>query len=186
MRLTGRSSLADVALVVGDALRRYGIRAVLTGGACAELYAPGAPASFGVDFILAISVGTDDLDRALNPLGLVRERDRYTHPRLPFHVEFPAGPLAIGQDVSITPVVHPDRGVRTLTLSPTDACRDRLAAFYFWNDRQSLAAAVAIALRKRVSFAKIRAWSSGEGQSQGYTAFLLELRRARADRHPPD
>lgn len=40
---------------------------------------------------------------------------------------------------------------RTLALSPTDACRDRLAAFYHWSDRGGLAAAVAIAQRHRVN-----------------------------------
>lgn len=182
MRLTRRSTLADVAVAVGSALRRSGIRAVLTGGACADLYAEGASASFDADFILAGPVDGEDLDRALALLGFVRNGDRYVHTRLPFHVEFPAGPLGIGQDSRITPVLHARHGERTLALSPTDACRDRLAGFYFWNDRQSLAAAVAIARRRRVSFAKIRAWSRAEGQTRGYEAFLLELKRARA--HP--
>lgn len=182
MRLTSRSSLADVAAAVGDALRRAGIRAVLTGGACAELYAEGAPASYDADFILAADTRTEDLDRALAPLGFVRKRDRYAHARLPFHVEFPAGPLGIGQDSRIKPVMHTRRGARTLALSATDACRDRLAAFYFWNDRHGLAAAVLIARRNAVSFAKIRGWSRAEGRDRQYDLFLGELRRGRTRR----
>jgi len=176
--ITRRSSLADVAVAVGHALRSSGIRAVLTGGACAELYAPGAPASFDVDFILGATVRTEDLNRALEALGFVRRGDRYTHTKTPFHVEFPAGPLAIGQDTQITPTIRTRRGARTLALSATDACRDRLAAFYFWSDRQSLAAAVAIARETRVSLAKIRAWSDAEGHRKGYETFLRERRRA--------
>src|SRR5438876_4938131 len=41
LKITQRSALADVAIVVGDALRRAGIRGVLTGGACAHLYSAG-------------------------------------------------------------------------------------------------------------------------------------------------
>ena len=171
--------------MVGDALRRSGIRAVLTGGACADLYAEGAGVSFDADFILGGEVRREDLDRALASVGFTRKRDRYVHPRLRFHVEFPAGPLGIGQDVRIEPVLRTRRGARTWALSATDACRDRLAAFYFWSDRQSLGLAAAIALRNRVSLTKIRAWSRAEGQSVGYEEFLRELRRARAYRKTP-
>jgi len=37
VRIGARSSLAGVAVAVRDALRRHGIQAVLTGGACASL-----------------------------------------------------------------------------------------------------------------------------------------------------
>ncbi len=132
MKLSRRSSLADVAVATGDALRRAGIRAVLTGGACANLYSGGVYQSSDADFVLAGHCSTKDVDRALAALGFTREGDRYVH---------------------------------------------RLVAFYFWNDLQSLAAAVAIAMRNRVAFAKVRAWSRSEGHPEGYTLFLAELRR---------
>jgi hypothetical protein len=65
-------------------------------------------------------------------------------------------------------------------LSATDACRDRLAAFYHWNDRQSLAAAVAVAIRNPIALGKVRRWSHQEGHLDRYGVFLAELRRARA------
>ncbi len=182
LKLSRRSSLADVAVAVGDALRRAGIRAVLTGGACANLYSDGVYQSFDADFVLAGPCATKDLDRALATLGFVRKGDRYVHRLVPFFVEFPSGPLGIGRDLSIRPVWRARRAAKTLALSATDACRDRLAAFYFWNDRQSLAAAVAIAVRHRVGFAKVRTWSRSEGHPEGYTIFLAELRRARMAR----
>lgn len=180
MKLTARSTLADVAVAAGDALRRAGIRAVLTGGACANLYTRGAHLSHDADFVLVEPCTTDDLERALSDLGFERRRDRYVHPRVPFLVEFPRGPLGIGEDLRIRPVWLRRRGARTLALSATDACRDRLAAFYHWADRQSLAVAVSIALRNRVSFAKIRSWSRSEGQLEGYRVFLAERARARS------
>jgi hypothetical protein len=180
VRLTARSSLADVAVSVGDALRRAGIRAVLTGGACAHLYSGGAYLSRDADFVLAAPCNREDLDRALATVGFKRSRDRYVHPVVPFFAEFPPGPLGIGEDVRIRPVWKTRRDARTLALSPTDACRDRLAAFYHWNDRQSLAAAVAIARRNHIAFAKVRGWSRSEGHLSEYVAFLAELRRAGA------
>ncbi len=63
---------------------------------------------------------------------------------------------------------------RTLALSATDSCRDRLAAFYHWPDRQSLDPAVAIAGRHRVNMKAIRAWSARKGAQD----LLEEFRRA--------
>ena len=179
MKIDARSSLADVAVVVGDALRRAGIRAVLTGGACASLYSGGAYQSMDADFILSGSPALEDLNHALNALGFRRRGDRYVHQRVPFFVEFPRGPLGIGQDVQIRAVWRVRRGAKTLALSATDACRDRLAAYYHWRDQQSLAVAVAIALRNRVAFRKIREWSRREGHAEGYQAFLAEVERVR-------
>jgi hypothetical protein len=185
VRLGARSSLADVAVAVGDALRRAGIRAVLTGGACANLYSGGAYQSLDADFVLSGPCTTEDLDGALKTLGFERERDRYVHRLVSFFVEFPRGPLGIGEDFRIRPVWWNRRAARTLALSATDACRDRLAAFYHWNDRQSLAAAVAITVRNRVALGKVRNWSRGEGHLEGYTKFLAEMARARtAGRRP--
>ena len=184
MKLSKRSSLVDVAVATGDALRRAGIRAVLTGGACANLYSGGAYQSSDADFVLAGRHSTSDVDRALSTLGFAREGDRYVHRLISFFVEFPTGPLGIGRDLRIRPVWRSRRAAKTLSLSATDACRDRLAAFYFWNDRQSLAAAVAIAVCHHVAFAKIRTWSQSEGHAEGYIVFLGELRRSRAARRP--
>ena len=179
MKLSAQSPLADVAVAVGDALRRAGIRGVLTGGACASLYSGGVYQSVDVDFVLAGPCTVGNLDHALAPLGFQRKGDRYVHPQVPFFVEFPAGPLGIGEDFRIRPVWRSRRAAKTLALSATDACRDRLAAFYHWNDRQSLAAAVAIAMRNRVALRKVRDWSRREGQLVGYAGFLTELGRAR-------
>jgi hypothetical protein len=179
VRLTAKSSLADVAVAVGNALRRAGIRGVLTGGACASLYMAGQHHSVDVDIVLAGTPTVEALDSALARLGFRRRRDRYVHAAIPFFVEFPRGPLGIGEDFGIRPVWRSRRGARTLALSATDACRDRLAAFYHWNDRQSLAVAVAIAMRHRLQVRKVRDWSQREGHRDRHAVFVAELARAR-------
>ena len=180
MTLGPRSTLAGVALAVGDALRRHEITAVLTGGACASLYAGGRYLSQDMDFIATTGVTQSRLDQAMASVGFGRAGDRYVHPRVRFYVEFPRGPLAIGDDYQIAPVVRSRGGLRTLVLSATDSCRDRLAAFYHWNDRQSLRVAVWIATRQRVSMTRIRRWSLAEGFAERFEEFRLEVRRARS------
>lgn len=182
MTLTGRSGLGAVAVAVGDALRRHGIRAVLTGGACASLYTRGTYHSVDVDFILIGPVTRAGLDAAMATAGFTRTGDRYIHPRVRFYVEFPRGPLAIGDDYRIRPVERRTRHGRSLALSATDSCRDRLAAFYHWNDRQSLKVALWIALRNRVDLKVVRRWSIAEGFADPFVEFVAELERARARR----
>ena len=115
----------------------------------------------------------------METVGFYRRGDRYEHPRARFYVEFPPGPLAIGDDLSIRPVEIRRSGLRALALSATDCCRDRLAAFYHWNDRQSLRNAVLVALRNRVRMGTIREWSRREGAAAGFGEFQAELQRAR-------
>ena len=64
--------------------------------------------------------------------------------------------------------------------SATDSVRDRLAAFYHWNDPQSLSTALEIALRHRVDMKAIRAWSVEEGSEEGFLLFVAGLKRKRA------
>jgi hypothetical protein len=180
--ITARSSLATVAATVGRALARARIRAVLTGGACATIYSDGAYTSHDLDFVLQSRVTQSALDDALATAGFNRVGDRYEHPRSPFWLEFPPGPLGIGGDADVRPVRIRLGATTLLALSPTDSCRDRLAAFYHWNDRQSLAAAIAIARRRRVNLNLVKAWSDREGATKLHGDFRRALALARARR----
>jgi hypothetical protein len=177
MPLRRGAPLEVVATAVGDALRRRGITAVLTGGACATVFSGGTYQSLDVDLVIVGSARQLDVDAALAELGFTREGNRFTHARLPYFVEFPRGPLAIGTDHAIRPVQLAVRGARTLSLSATDSCRDRLSAFYHWDDTASLAVAVEIAVRHRVNMTKIRTWSAAEGMTEKYERFRVALRR---------
>lgn len=184
MKVGADSTLRDVAVAVAAALEKAGIRAVLTGGGIATIHTRGDYKSDDLDFILQSAPTRAQLDEALRTVGFRRVRDHYEHPATRFFLEFPRGPLSIGRDLSIRPVgVKVGRG-RLLALSPTDSCRDRLAAFYFWNDRQSLDVAVWIALRQRVDFGAIRRWSEGEGMVERFGEFEQELKRRRRGAKP--
>jgi hypothetical protein len=132
-----------VAACVSDALTRAGIRAVLTGGACATLYSRGAYESFDLDFVLQSAVPPKRLDQVMRGIGFRRR-----------------------------PVAYQVGRIEVLVLSATDSCRGRLAAFYHRNDRQSLAAALAIARRHKVNLEGIRRWSRAEGATAEYREFL--------------
>jgi hypothetical protein len=168
-----------VAGAIAEALRDAGIRAVLTGGGCATIYTAGEYQSEDLDFILQAAPSQEDLDRAMATVGYRRKADQYFHPRSHFFVEFPSPPLGIGRDIQIKPIERKVGSSRILALSATDSCRDRLAAFYHWGDRQSLQTAVDIALRNRVNLKRVRAWSVAEAALESFGEFLSELKSAR-------
>jgi len=180
LKITAGTTLEALAVAVGETLAAHGIRAILTGGACAGIYSGGIYSSQDVDFVLEGRVTLASLDAAMNRLDFSRRANRYVHPESSFWVEFPRGPLGIGADLDIRPV--PLRaGGRTLALSPTDSCRDRLAAFFHWSDRQSLSVAVEIAHRNDVDLARIRRWSRSEGHAARFEEFERELDRRKRD-----
>jgi hypothetical protein len=178
--LSKASSLRDVAFAVGASLGAHGISAVLTGGACASLHSQGAYSSLDLDFVLTSTVTQASLDEAMAAVGFTRDGDRFLHPAVDFWVEFPRGPLAVGGDYKIRPATLEDDAGPLQVLSPTDACRDRLAAFYHWNDRQSLQVAIQIALRNPVDVPTIRRWSRREDSDTKFNSFLERLERARS------
>jgi hypothetical protein len=175
VRLTKRASIGDVAGVVGSALRDAGFDAILTGGACAAIYSAGAFVSHDLDFIIRAGGTRAELDAALAAIGFERKHDRYVHRATPFFVEFPRGPLSIGGDTNIRPARLKIGRATIAALSPTDSCRDRLAAFYHWSDRQSLRSAVEIARRERVNMSAIRRWSEREGALEKFEEFRNEV-----------
>lgn len=177
MKVTARSGLAEVVACVARALAAAKIRAVLTGGACASLYSRGQYQSADLDFILQSAVTAEQLDAAMESVGFHREGNCYRHPHTPFFVEFPAGPLGIGAEINIRPVVYKIGEVEVRALSATDSCRDRLAAFYHWNDRQSLITAVQIARHGKVNLRTVRAWSAREDASEKYSEFVGLLQK---------
>jgi hypothetical protein len=141
------------------------------------LYSRGEYQSSDLDFILQSPVTPGELDAIMETIGFRRTGNHYEHHRTPFFVEFPAGPVGIGADTDIRPVVCRLRGTRVRALSATDSCRDRLAAFYHWNDRQSLSTAVQIARHAKVDLKAIRAWSAREGAAEKFSEFLEALRQ---------
>jgi hypothetical protein len=176
VKLDERSTLANVVAAVAGALAEAGIQGVLTGGACAALYTRGVYQSSDLDFILISGdVAARQMDAALQAIGFRRRGNEYVHPLTHFFVEFPRGPLAIGRDSTIAPTALKVGRRTVLALSPTDSCRDRLAAFYFWDDRQSLRTAVVIARMNAVDLRLIEKWSREEGFAGKYNEFKSEL-----------
>lgn len=173
------SSLAEVARSVCTALERAGVTAVLTGGSAATYYAPDAYQSVDLDFVVVRFEATleVDVESALAGLGYVRRLDRYEHPSNPLPIEFPPGPLAVGRELVRGWRTERQAGQVLHVLTPSDSCKDRLAAFLHWNDRAGLeqALAVAGAVPDEVDLDEIRRWMVAEGAEEKFLEFERRL-----------
>lgn len=182
MTIRRSSSLADVAFAVCTVLKKNEITGVLTGGSAATFYAPDIYQSRDLDFVITFATarGRKQAGAALIGLGYHLEGQTYVHASNPFTVEFPPGPLAIGDDLVVkwntvkrrTEIVH--------VLTPTDCVRDRLLWFYLQpTDRSSLQAAIGIAQRKDVDLRLIAKWSKREGFDVRFREFEAAVRTKR-------
>lgn len=169
-------SLEELAAVVCSALEKAGFSAVLTGGAVVSIYSENEYASFDLDIISNAS--RNALDRTMDDLGFTRGTGRhYEHPDSQLMVEFPRGPVQIGNQ---TPKRfarrHTTQGVLCL-LTPTDAIKDRLASYIHWNDPQALDQAAAIARRQQFNPQAVRQFCRQEGRATAFDHFNNRIPR---------
>jgi len=109
-------------------------------------------------------------------LGFVRSSGRYfSHPDTDILVEFPPGPLAIGGS-PVTKVASLEIEKQNLELlTPTQCVMDRLAAYYHWDDRESLEQALLVAGLHDVDLSEIKSWSDIEGMGKKFSSFMNRL-----------
>jgi hypothetical protein len=180
------STLEDVCFEVAAALDRFSIKGVLTGGSAATVYSPDSYASKDADFVLTGSAKRDNLREALATIGFVPSDTvgMFEHPRTPYTVDFPKGPLAVGGDYIQAVATLERGGVRLNILTVTDCVRDRLAHFFHWDDYTALTAAIGVARshRQSVDIANLREWTdreSGSGRDDHRPKFEQFLSRLR-------
>jgi hypothetical protein len=193
MKVVAEMRLGELAAYVCSHLDNRGIRVVLSGGACVAIYASDRYSSMDLDFIDRLHTTRRQLKAALAEIGFTEERKYFIHPDTQFFLEFPSGPLAVGNEpVGAIEELHLETGTLRL-LSPTDCVKDRLAAFYHWKDRQCLQQAVWVTLERDVDWVEIERWSRQEGEIEKFGEFrrnfdteIFEIRRAKTTFNQPN
>ena len=161
----------ELAALVCQALADAGITVTLTGGACVAIWTNGAYLSHDLDFVEQGIVSRREVRKVLISLGFTEKGRYFSHPDSDFLVEFPSGPLAVGdQPVHETAELALKSGTLRL-LTPTDCIKDRLAAFFHWNDRQALMQAILVARTRPVDIEEIGRWSIAEGMKEKFAEF---------------
>lgn len=174
-QITQKSTLAEIGAIVCEALKKIGIEAILSGGAVVSIYTNNKYESFDLDFVSIAD--RKKIKSAMLSLGFKQDQSRhFIHPHSKYFVEFPGAAMMIGdQPIKEFSEIKLPQGTLKL-LTPTDSVKDRLAAYYHWNDRQALNQAIWIAQEHPVKMGEIKSWSEKEGMSSKFKDFLDELK----------
>ncbi len=173
-------TLRDVCFHIAKILDEASIKATLTGGAAATIYAPDAISSQDADFILSFSGDSKAAHDALTNAGYSLRNGMYESNKHPFTVEFPRGPLAIGSTNEPIETIEISEGDSRLSLlSVTDCIKDRLAGYYAWDDPNSLRQAIAVAKANAdlIELPRLRKWSEAEDRIDSSMRALTKFQR---------
>ena len=168
--------MPELAAFLCDALKAENIPVVLSGGSCVEIYSRGEYTSYDIDLINQYNTQFKKIKEVMESLGF-KEKDRYfVHPETKLFVEFPSGPLGVG-DAPVEEIAEIDTEAGVLRLlTPTDCIKDRLAAYYHWNDEQCLQQAVWVAQQNIFDLESVRAWSEREGEGEKFDVFWEKMK----------
>lgn len=147
-------------------LEGAGIRSVLVGGAVVAIYSEGLYRSGDLDLIMD-SFEKGRLEEVLGDIGFIPSKSRYfKHPECDhLFLEFPPGPVEIGEEFPVIPDEIMIGGRALQLLSPTDCVKDRLAGYIHWKSRANFDQAVLVCRRQseRIHFDRIQKWCEAEG-----------------------
>ena len=169
--------MEELAAFVCEALEQEGIETVLSGGCCVELYSKGRYTSDDIDLIDRFNGGHRKIKEIMQKLGFTEYKMKryFVHNDTKLFIEFPRGPLGVG-DAPVKEVSSRKTETGTLKLlTPTDCIKDRLAAYYHWDDNQSLDQAVWVASENEFSIKAVESWSKNEGMDDKFEIFREKI-----------
>lgn len=167
--------IKELAAIIAGKLNEKGIDAILVGGACVSIYTKNKYLSIDLDFVSSASI--KEISPVLSELGFERKSSRhFEREGCPFFIEFVSPPAAIGSEpIKGKTVLQTRRGCIFL-LTPTDSVKDRLAAYYHWNDPQALEQALMLAKAQKINLQEVKRWSEKEGHKEKYADFISRVK----------
>lgn len=120
--------------------------------------------------------------KALLELGFA-EKDRYfQHEGCQWFVEFVSPPASVGNEPICEFSSVETKYGKIKLLRPVDSVKDRLTAYYHWNDKQSLEQAINICLEQDIDLSEVERWSLHEKQPEKFLIFLERLEKIKYSR----
>jgi hypothetical protein len=167
-------STLETAALICSHLSQHGIDATLVGGTCVSIYSNNTYISGDMDFVTLSPLR--EIKKALSYLGFISTKGRlFKHPDCPFILDFPASPLAIGNEPVSRTCLLKSGNYELKLLTPEDCVKDRLTAFYYWNDYEALEQAVLVAKENNVSIDELSKWSKNEPNGNKFSIFLSRI-----------
>ena len=172
----GEMTRVELAAFVNETLLEAGISSVLSGGSCVSVWTDNRFASLDLDFILGGLHTQNSVKNALATIGfnpMASNSRYYEHKETKLTLEFPNGPLAVGDEL-LDPRNAANIETKTGSLrllKPTDCVKDRLAAYYHWQDAQAFIQAVGVAKDQSIDWEDLKSWHEKEGRTDQFHSF---------------
>ena len=164
MKSIRNMNLAELAAYICTHLMNNGIKCILTGGACISIYSENKYESFDLDFIDNSFTSKKKLAGILEEINFTESNRYFSNPETEYIVEFPSGPLSIGSQ-AVKEIKEIELSTGTLfIISPTDSFKDRLAAYFHWEDNQALEQALLLFKSQKINLKEAEKWAILEGQ----------------------
>src|SRR6185436_3663288 len=135
---------------------------VLSGGSAVSFYSSNKYVSNDLDLVNINFAKRKEIGTIMESIGFEEKGRYFVNPETQFLIEFPQGPLSVGEEpVKIIDEFELATGTLRI-ISATDCVKDRLCAYYFWDDQQGLAQAVLVSQSQMVDVKEIKRWSKAE------------------------
>ncbi len=171
MKPIAEMSMEELAAYVCSKLEENNIETVLSGGSCVQIYSQGKYTSDDIDLIDRFNGGHTLIKNVMFDMGFKEHNRYFVHDDTKWFIEFPRGPLGVGDaPVDDIATMEEETGILRL-LTPTDCIKDRLAAYYHWDDPQSLEQAVWVAEKNSFDISSIEDWSQKENMVDKFIVF---------------
>jgi uncharacterized phage-like protein YoqJ len=168
-------TMPELASYICTALEEKGIEVVLSGGSCVEIYSRGNYTSLDIDLINRYNDTFFKIKSVMENLGFKEDGKYFVYEGTSYFIEFPSGPLGVG-DAPVKKIEELTTKYGTLKLlTATDCIKDRLAAYYHWDDEQSLNQAIWVAQQNEVNISEIGKWSETEKCIDKFHTFINRL-----------
>jgi len=183
MKDLGDLSIQELAALICEDLKKEGLQATLSGGACAEIYSSAKYVTGDLDFVVNYFWPKNDaaIDKVMSELGFERNGRIFINPSVSYSVEFPPGPLSIGEEYQIKPIELKLETGNLSLLSPTDSAKDRLTGYFYGNDAQCLEQAILICQMNEVNMSEIRRWAKNENQPAKFKEFEKRISKEKSE-----
>jgi hypothetical protein len=175
MKTVNKMTQAELAAYVQSHLQTKGISVILSGGAAVAIYTENKYVSADIDLVNVNFVDRKKIVEAMKEIGFSEKNRYFIHPDTKHIVEFPPGPLSVGEE-PVKRIIEIKFSTGLLrVISETDCVKDRLAAYYFWNDQQSLAQAILVAKNAQINMSEIQRWSQTTRNMNRFKTFQQRL-----------
>jgi len=180
MKPIGDMTRLELAGLVSSEFQKNGINVVLSGGSCVSIYSEEKYVSMDLDFVNAAFTKRRRIRDVMKSLGFHEENRYDRHPDADLLVEFPPGPLGVGEEpVKQIDEIETEAGLLRI-ISPTDCVKDRLTWYYHDDDTECLKQAVLVASYNTVDLKEIERWSEVEGKSDEFGHIRDQLQERKA------